>query len=115
MSCIVCSINSKGRPGAVPFYFINAGAQTQFRFRVFSLLPFNKSTIDTIDGIYRSVIPFFFKEKQELICYHSGKMSGIALFQCINNITGKFPQQLVSGCISIFTVKVFEIFKICIN
>ena len=47
---------------------------------VFSLLPLNKSIIDTLNGFYGTVIPFFLKEENELICDHPGKMGSIALF-----------------------------------
>ena len=38
------------------------------------------SIIDTLNGFYGTVIPFFLKEENELICDHPGKMGSIALF-----------------------------------
>ena len=80
LSGIVGRINSKRSSVAVFFYFVYTGAQAQLCFRIFSLLPLNKSIIDTLNGFYGTVIPFFLKEENELICDHPGKMGSIALF-----------------------------------
>ena len=62
-SGIVGRINSKRSSVAVFFYFVYTGAQAQLCFRIFSLLPLNKSIIDTLNGFYGTVIPFFLKKR----------------------------------------------------